>query len=461
MTGTTAQPGAPAPRGQRAVVPGQRAASGGSAADARGVAARRTRTALDSARASLRGTPGQLRVVAIASVIACLAFAALAFAALQARASALAQAQAHAAQLVRIQQIAADLVEADSQFTNGYLTFGQDSAAQLDTYDRTISDASQLLATAAQAEPGDAKQLAAVSDALSQYTARVASARANNRQGFQVGVGYLRQASSLLRSDSSSVNLLPNLDRLVADNAGRVDDAFSASRSATWLLVLAGLLGLGVLLAGQVWVALHSHRMLNVPLVAATVAVLVGLVGGGVTMVSAQSKADDVKSHSFAATLALANAKIAAYVGKSYQSITLIYIGTGGDYPTSQKAYQDEIATAKSQLAAAATTIGDAGSQELATWTAANDRLYQQAQSDWVKAAGAATSTADGSVNADFAAFDRASSPVLNEQAAAVDDGLGGTHTLLIVLAWVALLLGVVAAGASWLGVSLRLEEYR
>jgi hypothetical protein len=425
------------------------------------VAVQRTRNALESARASLRGTPGQLRVAGIASVIACLAFAALAGWALQQRASSLVQAQAHADQLVRIQQIASDVVAADSQFTNGYLTFGQDSTTQLAEYDQAVSDASRLIATAAQAEPADAAELASVNEALGTYTARVASARANNKQGFQVGVGYLRQASSLLQAKSPPT-MLPTLNRLVSDNATRVDDAFSTSRMATWLLVLAGLLGLGVLLVAQFRVALRSHRFLNVPLVTATAAVLVALIAGGAAMATAQSRADQVKDKSYAATLALANARISAYVGKSYQSITLIYIGTGGDYPTSQKAYQGQVDTAKAKLAAAATaTGGGVGSAELAAWTAASDKLYTTAQSNWQAAAGQATQTAAGSVNALFTAFDDATRPALTTQVSAVDDGLGGMHGLLIVLAWAAVLLGVLAAGAAWLGISLRLEEYR
>ena len=460
MSGTTARPGPATPQGQRTQVPGPRTGTG-TPAPARGLAARRVRHVVDAARASLEGTPGRLRLAGIAGVIACLAFAGLAGLALHQRSSALSQAREHADQLVRIQQIASDLVEADSQFTNGYLTFGQDSTAQLEAYDQAVAEASRLIAVASRAEPGDAPELATVNDALSQYTARVAAARANNKQGYQVGIGYLRQASSLLRSDASPINMLPTLDRLVVDNARRVDDAFAASRNATWLLIAAGVLGLGTLLTVQGWVALRSHRVLNAPLVGATAAVLVVLVVGGVAMATAQSKANQVKDESYAATLALANARISAYVGKSYQSITLIYIGTGGDYPTSQKAYQDQVKTAKSRLDAAAATGASAGEAELARWTAANDALTTAAGSNWISAAAQASSTESGSVNALFTAFDDATRPALDRQAAAVDDGLSGAHTALVVLAWLALLLGIVAAGAAWLGISMRLEEYR
>jgi hypothetical protein len=416
---------------------------------------------LDRVQESLRGSPGQLRAAGVVSVIACLVFACLAAWALQLRAGALSTARDHATQLVRVQQIASDVVAADSQFTNGYLTFGQDSTAQLNAYDAAITEASKLIADASRAEPDDAPELATVNDALSRYTARVAAARANNKLGYQVGVGYLRQASDLLRSDRSAPNLLPTLMKLVRDNAARVDDSFGLSRLATWLLVGAGVLGLGALVYVQYRMAQRSHRFLNLPLLVATIAVALGLACGGAVMVVAQSKADQVKDNSYAATLALANARIEAYVGKSYQSITLIYIGTGGDYPGSQVSYTTQVGQAKDRLAVAATSGTRVGSTELANWVAGSDQLYVAARSDWTTAAAKATQTQPGSVNALFAAFDQATRPALAEQAKAVEDGLGSSHGALVVLGWLALLLGIVAAGLSWLGVSLRLEEYR
>lgn len=461
MTGITAQPGAPAPGAGQRPVPGQRTVTPSvGPGTARGAVAR-GRGVLDKVRASLRGSPGQLRSAGIVAVVACLAFAGLAAWALQLRASALSAARDHAAQLVRVQQIASDLVAADSQFTNGYLTFGQDSTAQLNAYDAAIADAAKLIAEASRAEPDDAAELSTVNEALATYTARVAAARANNKQGYQVGVGYLRQASDLLRSDARSPNLLPTLDKLVSDNAARVDDAFAVSRLATWLLVAAALIGLGALGYVQVWLARRSHRFLNLPLVAATTAVIVGLVAGTVVMVTAQSKARQVKDHSYAATLALANARIAAYVGKSYQSITLIYIGTGGDYPGSQVNYTAQVGKAKDRLAAASAGGADVGATELQNWVAASDKLYTAALGDWVSAATSATQTGAGSVNTLFASFDQATRPALATQATAVEDGLSGSHGALVVLGWLALLLGIVAAGLAWAGISLRLEEYR
>lgn len=428
---------------------------------ARALAARRTRGALAAARARLRGTPGRLRIAGIAAVLGCLAFALLGASASQARADALAQARAHAGQLVRVQTIASQVVSADSQFTNGFLAFGLASPGQLTSYDEAVSAASELIAEAAGAEPADAADLATVTDALTEYTARVEAARAGNRLGLQVGVGYLRQASTILQSPAAPSNLLPTLRRLADTNSARVDDAFAASARAGWRLAAAAVLGLGVLAVVQVWLARRVRRIINLPLAVATVAVVVALAVGGLAMVTAQRRATDVRDGSYAATLALANARIAVSEARSYENITLIYVGTGGNYPASQDAYEKQIAIAKAQLAQAARTGSEVGAAQLKAWTAANAEVYRAARDDWVPATRQATADGAGTVNGRFAALDAATRPELARQAEAVDDGLDRSRGALSVTSWLALVLGIAAALASWLGISLRLEEYR
>jgi len=66
-----------------------------------------------------------------------------------------------------------------------------------------------------------------------------------------------------------------------------------------------------------------------------------------------------------------------------------------------------------------------------------------------------------GTSNTTFAAFDEESRKALQSQATQVSEGLAAPRTLLLLLGLLAVVLGVVAAAASWLGVSQRLEEYR
>jgi len=425
-------------------------------ASASAVAARRTRGALDALRAGLAGTPGRLRVVAAVCVLACIAFALLGASAFQARSNALSAARNAAAQVVRVQSISTDLVQADALATNGFLNFGLEPTAQVAQYDATVTTASQLLADAARGNPADATGLGSVNDALTQYTARIASARDNNRQGFQVGTAYLRQASVLLRS-----RMLPTLSGIVDANDARAEAEFSAARSATTRLVAAGVGILVVLLAAQVWLARRSRRLVNLPLAAATAAVAVALVAGGIVMVATQSRAAKVQRTSYAATLALAQARIAAYDAKSNESLTLIARGTGQVY---EAAYRTRLAQIQQQLGTAA-DVGVAGNArtELADWDTVHQRIrtLDDAQGRWDQAVRLAIGSDPNSANAKFADFAATTRQALDDQAAAVSDRLASSRAVLLITGWLTLLLGVLAAAAAWWGVSLRLEEYR
>ena len=424
-------------------------------ASALAVAARRTRGALDALRTGLAGTPGRLRVVAAVCVLASIGFAVLGASAFRTRGNALSAARADAAQLVRVQSISTNLVQADALATNGFLKFGLEPSVKVAQYDAAVTTASRLLAEAAAGNPADAAGLGSVNDALTMYTARIAAARDNNRQGFQVGTAYLRQASALLRTQ-----MLPTLFSIVDANDVRAQAELSAARAATTRLVVAGLGILVVLLAAQVWLARRSHRVVNLPLAAATSAVAVALVAGGIVMVATQSRTAKTQRTSYAATLALAQARIAAYDAKSNESLTLIARGTGQKY---EDTYRTRLAQIQQQLGKAA-GVGVAASarNELSAWDTAHQRIRTlDDEGDWDQAVRQAISSEPSSANATFATFAETTRQALDEQAAALADRLASSRTVLLITGWLTLLLGVLAAAAAWWGVSLRLEEYR
>lgn len=411
-------------------------------------------------RSFFEGTPGRLRLLGIGAVLACLVLSLVGSAAFSTRQSALADARADAAQLIRVQEIATQLVKADSLFTNGYLAYGLESPANLTKYDAALTEASSLIAEASRANGDDAAELAKVNAALSEYTARVASARANNNQGYQVATGYLRQASDLLRGNEKTkiAGMLPTLQQLMGDNSRRVDDAYSRSGWATWILLATVLLGLGGLIAVQVRLARLSRRYLNVPLVGASGAVLLVLATGAVVMIGAQSSANRVYDSSYTALQNVATARIQAYTAKSAESISLIYRGTGGDFGSADNQYE----AATKEAAAKLTGVG--GTAELDAWKAAHQKVITTAggpeQDAWQRAAKEAS--ADGSaINSTFDALDTVTGRALERNAAQVDSGLTSGHLGLILLTWIAVVVGVVAAAAGWGGIAQRLEEYR
>jgi hypothetical protein len=412
--------------------------------------------ALDALRGVFRGSVGQLRLIGTVCVLASLVFGVLGASAFRDRASALSDARADTAQLVRVQTIQTSLVQADAQATNGFLVAGLEPAGQRAIYDQAIASVAALISGAARAQPDDAPALGRVNANLSSYTELIAVARSNNRQGFPVGSAYLRQASDILRAQ-----ILPELAQLTEANRLRTSAAFDSSGAAgTWLGIAIGI-GLVGLLAGAALLAMRTHRIINVPIAAAVAAVLLVVLVGGLFMSLAQAKARHVRSTSYTATYALARARVLAYDAKSEESLTLIARGSG----------QANELLSKSDLTQANTWF-DVASKAGAGTSATNTQLSQWIevhkvirQADdtghWDTAVATATRSGRHDSNPNFGAFAATSANALNAQAKAANNGLTTWHGPLVGSGWATLLLGLVAAVASWWGVAQRLEEYR
>jgi len=379
-------------------------------------------------------------------------------------------ADADAAQLIRVQQIATEVVRADSLLTSGFPSPELQTAAQVAAFDTALANAAQLVAEAAAANPSDGAGLAHVSDALGQYRQYATNARTYNAQGQQVGLGYLRQASAALRGpDKDNPNLisgtgtgmLPALDALIRANAGRVDSAYSASGWATVRMVVADLLALAGLVLVQVWLARRTRRYLNVPLAAATAGVLVVLVVGAAVMIGAQSRADRVRSTSYTALTSLADARIAANEARSDASISFLYLRTGGSFTSYRADYSARIGQVDAALNKAGTAAPSAALGDFTTWRTAADKMFDTTTRDrWVAVAHGIAQEGDP-FNKPFLAFDTALGDGIDAQGRAVGTGLGDGNLPLIVLTWLTLGLGVVAALVAWGGIAQRLEDYR
>ena len=77
----------------------------------------------------------------------------------------------------------------------------------------------------------------------------------------------------------------------------------------------------------------------------------------------------------------------------------------------------------------------------------------------WEKAVAAATGS--GAANVSFGRFERASGRAIDHQASLVADDLDHARWPLVLLAWLALLAGLLAAAATARGLNQRLREYR
>ncbi len=415
---------------------------------------------VDEARASLRrslsGTPGRLRILALLTVAVSLIFAIGGYSAFSSADGSLSRAGDNAAQLVRIQAIHTNLVRADADATNAFLVGGLEPAPQRTSYTASMEQASRLIAEAAKAQPADGPALGALNTAVLSYAGLIEQARATNRQALPVGAQYLRVASSGLRSDA-----LPILDALVQANDTRVRAEFDAARGSSAALIASGLLALLALIGGMVWLSRRTHRYLNVPLAGATVAILVTRVVGFVVLASGGSRVGTVSDGSYAATLATARARIAAYDAKSNESLTLIARGSGSAFETTWKSSSKVVTD---QSAEAGQLSNDAASMG-GLWKKYADTHVAIRRSDdggqWDSAVQQAVGTGPASANATFNAFDASSGAALTSSSRSAANSLDAPRTWLAIVGWLALLIGIAAAISAYWGVSLRLEEYR
>jgi hypothetical protein len=316
--------------------------------------------------------------------------------------------------------------------------------------------ASRLIAEAAKAQPADGPALGALNDSVLTYAGLIEQARATNRQALPVGAQYLRVASSGLRSGA-----LPILDALVQANDARVRAEFDAARGASAVLSASGVLALLVLIGGMIWLSRRTHRYLNVPMAGATVAILVTLVVGVIVLASIGSTVSTVRDGSYAATLATAKARIAAFDAKSNESLTLIARGSGSAF---EKAWVSSSKVVTEQSAAAAKLSNDAASMGEKWKGYVNAHTQIRTKDDggqWDLAVKQAIGSDPTSANATFNAFDVASGAALTSNSSAAADSLDAPRTWLPFISWLGLLVGIAAAVSAWWGVSLRLEEYR
>ena len=407
------------------------------------------------ARSALSGTPGRMRVLTLLAIAVSLVFGFAAFSTFGSTEGALRRAEDNTNQLVRIQAIHTNLVRADADATNAFLVGGLEPADQRADFTSSLAKASQLIAEAARAQPADGPALGALNSSVVTYVSLVEQARATNRQALPIGAQYLRVASSGLRSDA-----LPILDALVKANETRVSAEFDGATGSAPFIAL-GVLALLVLIGGMIWLSWRTHRYLNPPLAAATAAVLVTLVVGSFALAGVGSLVGQVRDGSYAATLATATARIAAFDAKSNESLTLIARGSGSAF---EKAWASSSKVVYDQSAAAAPVNSDASDMgEL--WTGyVNIHKKIRAADDggnWEDAVRQATGSGAQTANAAFGAFDDRSDAVLTSSSRAATDSLDAPRTWLTLTAWLGLLVGVAAAVSAWWGVSLRLEEYR
>jgi hypothetical protein len=250
------------------------------------------------------------------------------------------------------------LTDLDAQTAN-LLMFGDapslasDRATALTQYDQDRAAADRDLQRATLDAAGDQavqQALSSVLDDMGQYQDLAGRALELN-QVSAAGAGQpdatalteYRQATDLMRT-----GLLPAADKLVQANNNAFNDSYTAERSslstAELGVLLLGALVLAALLGLQIWLARTFRRIVNPPLAAATllVVVLIGLCG---TLLPDQRQDLYVaRREAFDSVVALTRARAVAYDANADESRYLLDHGRAAQYQDAFEADSQQIA---------------------------------------------------------------------------------------------------------------------
>jgi hypothetical protein len=359
--------------------------------------------------------------------------------------------------LVQAETIYSALADADTTAAQAFLAGGLEPVALTQRYEDDLTRAATALTAAARLTPDgseSAKAVAALSSGVEQYSALVATARADNRQGLPVGSSYLSAASQLNRGV-----LLQQAQTLFGIAQREVSDGYGNARSVLWvvlftLLVVALLIGL---LLAQRYLSRSMHRTFNLPLVAATgLTVLLGLGSAGV-LISQNVHLHRAGEQGSKPAAELAEARILALQERGDEALELAAHGSGS-------AYEKDFVDASTQLTAA---HGPLASEYLSNEavTAHQTYLNQHKQVRQLDDGGDYDGAVKVAIGADTTkAFDTVTTDIgkaLDERKAAftheIDSAGNGLGLLTVLGPLVALAICALAA----VGIRARLEEYR
>jgi hypothetical protein len=423
---------------------------------------------LDWLRARATTTPGRLSAVLAGLVLAIVVFGVVATAAERSRAHAASGVHGQIErQLVQAKALYSALSDANATATTIFLTGGLEPRGLRTHYLYDLQVAEAALATLSHEAgnaPGAQASLQTIIQRLPEYTGLVESARANNRQGFPVGAAYLGEASGRLAK-----YILPAAAALYSTEAEQLSSDYgSGDATAPFVLLLVvSAIALGVLIGSQAYLARISHRVLNIPLLVASVVVVAATAWAATALASERSSLQSAQHSGSDPVEVLSAARILASRAQGDESLTLVNRGSDETDPVDLSHMMSALSGPGGLIAEAERldrqTGSDANARSLATEFAAyagqtariNRVLRDSGAAQAIVAAGSAqaagasqalNSTLDQQIGAAQRRFSHAASDA--------SSAVSGLTIAIPVLTVIALVLAIV-------GVRQRLEEYR
>lgn len=437
----------------------------------------------DRVRGAATTEPGRLRIIGAVLAVLVVAFGAATAWQITDRSDAAGNVLHHSGPLSSdAAEIYRSLADADATVTGGFLVGGEEPQKVSDRYRTDISRAAHLITQAAASSRGtdaDTKALSRLSEQLPYYTGLVATAQADNRQGFPLGGAYLRYANEQMRK---SGGLLDSANALYQAETRRLDHDYARARALPWAAWVLGALALAALGWAQRRHYRRTNRVFNHGMLAATAAASVALVWLLTAHVVARGDLGDSYAHGAKSMRVLNNARIAVLQARGDENLTLVARGSGGSYDASFAKGMDSLAgndpkgvggEMAQALALADTDAGRAPVNEaiksVRTWRArhAAERHsddggdYTTAVAHVIGGKDAAGNTVTDTTGECFDKVDQDLEKAVAQEQAEFTSAARSGHGALSLLPFGAGLLAVLAAAGAVMGISRRLSEYR
>lgn len=232
----------------------------------------------------------------------------------------------HAApSIIAAEKIRSALADMDASAANDLLASNQaESDAAQKEYEQSRMDAAQALLYAARSITGQRDPLEKIQMQLGSYEALIQHARDLHDEKDTRAVDVYAQADSVVEND-----LLPAGDDLDKANFRRLDDTYvrqgAYSIGSRVLVLLSGIALLGALLWLQSFLTNRTRRILNLPLIAATLVALAFTLWGLTVFGIEERELKTAKQDAFTSIRALCKARAAAYSAAGDESRFLLH----------------------------------------------------------------------------------------------------------------------------------------
>ncbi|PFG18802.1 hypothetical protein [Serinibacter salmoneus] len=406
-------------------------------------------TARGTWRQRLTTTPGRLGLARLVAVVACLGIAAVGLLGARMQVAAFDSASQRVEEILDLQQAKTALSDANSTVATTFLLGGQEPRELSEEYSSALREAGWLLSAHGDLLVGGQEQDAVLAD-LAEYAGDVERARANNRQGYPVGSGYLATAAGLMVED-----ILPAVDGAVLDSADRAAGDFGRISGGVWIIAI-GLLGIGILVAVQIWLARTTRRTVNLPLMSGFLLASLALLVAMGYAAGAGSQAAETRRASYTDALAASQALTETGQARTAAAFVLIERGSGDLYRAQVDEHHAAAASQIERIAGAGFAQGQRDALAQAQ-TGAFDALEA---GDWDGAVTILTDPEGGAVTS-YVDLSATLGTLLEERGAETTQELASAARGVATLGWITLGAGILGAGLAWRGFVPRLQEYR